>query len=340
VIWLWLGFVAFILVMLGLDLFVVNRNPHVVKAREAALWTAVCVVLALLFTGAVYWIYAHNWLGIGTQFLKQHAPDADLSSHVTNHKIGLGAAMEFLTGWLIEYSLSLDNIFIIAVIFTHFRVPLQLQHRVLFWGILGALAMRGIMIGAGAILIAKLSWMTFVFAGFIILAAIKLLRQETEFDAEKSRIVRAARRLFPVTAGYRGNRFFVRENGVFAITPLFLVLLVVETMDVVFAVDSIPAIFGITHDPFLVFTSNVFAILGLRSLYFVLAALLDRFAHLKYSLAVILAWVGVKMIVEGRGTDIDDWWSLAVIVGSLGVGIVVSVILTAVKPPPDREPKA
>jgi TerC family integral membrane protein len=340
VIWLWLGFVAFILVMLGLDLFVVNRNPHIVKAREATAWTAVCIVLALLFTGAVYWIYSHNWLGIGTQFLQQHAPDADLTSHARNHKIGMAASMEFLTGWLIEYSLSLDNIFIIAVIFAHFRVPLQHQHRVLFWGILGALAMRGVMIGAGALLIAKLSWTTFVFAGIVLFAAIKLLRQQSDFDEEKSRIVRVARRLFPITAGYRADRFFVRENGVLAMTPLFLVLMVVETTDVVFAVDSIPAIFGITRDPFLVFTSNVFAILGLRSLYFVLAALLDRFEHLKYSLAFILAWIGVKMIIEGAGKDIDDWWSLAVIVVSLGVGIIVSVILTGrepAPPAPDRE---
>jgi tellurite resistance protein TerC len=340
VIWLWAGFIAFILVMLGLDLFVVNRNPHVVRAREALLWTAVCIILALLFTGAVYFIYSENWLGIGTQFLRQHAPDADLSHHVTNHKIGLAAAVEFLTGWLIEYSLSLDNVFIIAVIFAHFRVPLKHQHRVLFWGVLGALVMRGVMISAGAALIGLSNWMTFAFGAVVLLAAVKLLVQkESEFDPERSWIVRWARRVFPVTDGYRENRFFITENGVRAITPLFLVLLVVESTDAVFAMDSIPAIFAITRDPFLVFTSNIFAILGLRSLYFVLAALMNRFQHLKYSLVVILAYVGVKMLLDGFHIQVSDWVSLSVIVVSMLGGIVLSMLLSrGPKPPGDDAP--
>jgi tellurite resistance protein TerC len=333
VIWLWVGFVVFVLVMLGLDLFVINRNPHVVKAKEALAWTVVCVVLALVFTGAVYFIYSHNWLGIGTQFIQNHAPDADAAAITTRHSLGLQAAIEFLTGWIIEYSLSLDNIFIIAVIFAHFRVPLPYQHRVLFWGILGALVMRGIMIAAGAAIIGLSDWMVFLFGGIVIFAAIKLLVQkESQFDEDRSWVVRLTRRLVPVTAGFREDRFFVRENGVFAITPLFLVLLVVESTDVIFAVDSIPAIFAITRDPFLVFTSNVFAILGLRSLYFVLAALMDKFAHLKYSLAFVLAFVGVKMVLDGFHIKINDWVSFGVICVSLAVGVVVSIALAKKKP--------
>jgi tellurite resistance protein TerC len=324
---LWIGFVVFVLVMLGLDLFVVNRNPHVVKAKEAAAWTVVCIVLALAFTGVVYWIYSHNWLGIGAEFRAGHAPGEGLARTATHHEVGVQAAVEFLTGWLIEYSLSLDNIFIIAVIFTHFRVPLMNQHRVLFWGILGALVMRGIMIAAGSALIGLANWMVFVFGAFVLLAAVKLLFQkESQFDPNQSWIVRGTRRLFRVTSDYRGSSFFVRENGLLSLTPLFVVLLVVEGMDVVFAVDSIPAIFAVTRDPFLVFTSNVFAILGLRSLYFVLAALMNRFEHLKYSLAAILGYVGVKMILGGFGTVIDDWISLAVICVSLGAGIVASLV--------------
>ena len=318
----------FVLVMLGLDLFVVNRNPHEMKAKEAAAWTGVCIVLALAFTGAVYWIYSHNWLGIGREFRAGHAP-GDLAPTASHHEVGVQASVEFLTGWLIEYSLSLDNIFIIAVIFTHFRVPLQNQHRVLFWGILGALVMRGIMIAAGSALIGIASWMVFVFGAFVLLAAVKLLFQkESQFDPHQSWIVRGTRRLFRVTDDYRGSSFFVRENGLLSLTPLFVVLLVVEGMDVVFAVDSIPAIFAVTRDPFLVFTSNVFAILGLRSLYFVLAALMNRFEHLKYSLAAILGYVGVKMILGGFGTEIDDWISLTVICVSLGAGIVVSLVVS------------
>jgi tellurite resistance protein TerC len=323
--------VVFVLVMLGLDLFVINRNPHVVRAKEALIWTVVCVLLALLFTGAVYFIYSENWLGIGTQFLREHSPESmpGTGAHVTRHEVGLQASIEFLTGWLIEYSLSLDNIFIIAVIFAHFRVPLKLQHRVLFWGVLGALLMRGVMIGAGAALIGLADWMVFVFGAIVIFAAIKLLVQrESEFDEERSWVVRLVRRFLPVTAGYRDDQFFVRENGVFAITPLFLVLLVVESMDVVFAVDSIPAIFAITRDPFLVFTSNVFAILGLRSLYFVLAALMDRFGHVKYSLAVILGYVGLKMVLDGFHIKISDWVSLSVICVSLASGVAASVLLS------------
>ena len=301
IVWLWSGFIVFILAMLAIDLFVLNREAHVVRVKEAMTWTGVCIALALLFNVAVYFIYKHNWLGIGEQFLASHAPLpglTDAGDLPSPHKIGLKAAGEFLVGWIIEYSLSLDNIFVIAVIFAHFRVPLQFQHRVLFWGILGALILRAIMILAGAALISRFEWIMYVFGAFLIFTAIKLLSSDDEPDIEKNLVLKWGRKLMPVTKGYHEQKFFVLEAGRRMATPLFLVLLVVEATDVVFAVDSIPAIFGITRDPFLVFTSNVFAILGLRSLYFALSALIRKFEYLNYSLAAILAFVGVKMILE------------------------------------------
>jgi tellurite resistance protein TerC len=304
IVWLWTGFIVFVLTMLAIDLFVLNREAHVVRVKEAMIWTGVCVALALLFNIAVYFIYKHNWLDIGSQFVESHAPLAGFNEGAdapSPHRIGLKAAGEFLTGWIIEYSLSLDNIFVIAVIFAHFRVPLQFQHRVLFWGILGALILRAVMILAGAALISRFEWIMYVFGAFLIFTAIKLLGSDEEPDIEKNLVLKWGRKLMPVTRGYHEQKFFVREAGRLMATPLFLVLLVVEATDVVFAVDSIPAIFGITRDPFLVFTSNVFAILGLRSLYFALSAMIRKFEYLNYSLAAILAFVGVKMILEQGG---------------------------------------
>lgn len=332
-IWLWVGFVAFVLVMLGLDLFVLNRDAHVVRVKEAIVWTCVCIALALIFNVAVYSIYSHNWLGIAAKFVEDHAADPGFTPEggdavaSSRHAIGMKAALEFLTGWLIEYSLSLDNIFVIAVIFAHFKVPAQHQHRVLFWGVLGALIFRGAMILIGVELIQRFEWMMYIFGAFLIFTAIKLLRQDDEPDLEKNIILRWARKAFPVTDSYRESRFFSMENGKRMVTPLLLVLLVVETTDVVFAVDSIPAIFSITRDPFLVFTSNVFAILGLRSLYFALAAMIRKFEYLNYSLAFILAFVGVKMIVEqdAIGWHIHPLISLGTILVALTLGIGVSI---------------
>jgi tellurite resistance protein TerC len=239
---------------------------------------------------------------------------------------GKQAALHYLTGYVIEKSLSLDNIFVIALIFAYFRVPAAFQHRVLFWGILGALVLRGVMIGAGAVLIRSFDWMAYVFGGFLLLTAIRLLRSKEEgIEPEHNPLVRLARRIFPITAGYEGARFFGRREGRLAATPLFLVLLLVESSDVMFAVDSIPAIFAITRDPFLVFTSNVFAILGLRSLYFVLAGFLRRFRYLKPSLAVILAYVGIKMIAAEH-VHVPAALSLGVIAVVLTVGVVVSLL--------------
>jgi TerC family integral membrane protein len=313
--WLWVGFVAFILLMLWLDLAVINRRAHVVRAREAIAWTGVCVALALAFNVLVYFMYQHHCLGIGGE------PGEGLS--------GREAAEQFFAGWLIEYSLSLDNILVMAVIFRHFRVPAQHQHRLLFWGVLGALVMRGAMILAGAALISRFWWTEYVFGGILLWTAIRMfLAGDQDPEPERGWVLRAARRVLPISASFCGERFVVTENGRRLFTPLFLVLLVVETTDVIFAVDSIPAVFGITRDPFLVFTSNVFAILGLRSLYFALAAMIGYFRHVKTSLVLVLGFVGVKMIL-GHAYPITTGVSLAVVGGLLGLGLAASLLLPA-----------
>jgi len=356
--WLYAGFVAFVLVMLALDLGVLNRGAHVFSAKRALAFTGVTIVLALGFGGFVYWAYDNDFAGLGTQFKQleatepghvaaeraasQAATAATSSTVVADgtgaiqtatsvagapmQSVGQQALMQYLTGWLVEYSLSLDNIFVIALIFGFFKVPPAYQHRVLFWGVLGALLLRGVMIFAGAALLARFSWMTYVFGGFLLLTAVKLmLSGEGEVHPDRNWAVRIARKLYPVSREYEGQNFFTRVDGKRAMTPLFLVLLVVETTDVIFAVDSIPAIFGITRDPFLVFTSNVFAILGLRSLYFALAAVMGMFRFLKQSLVFVLAFVGVKMLMASV-YHIDAILSLAIILGILGVGIAGSLI--------------
>ena len=311
-IWIWVGFVVLVLAMLAFDLGILNRKAHVIHVREALAWTALWVALALVFNVLVYYLYEYHWLGIGLEI---------------GHELGgRTAALQFFTGYLVEKSLSLDNIFVIALIFTYFSVPLMYQHRVLFWGILGALVMRGIMIAAGTVLIHRFDWIAYVFGGLLIATAVKMLvARHDNLQPDRNPLVRLARRFYPVTPGFEGPRFFARLGGRRAITPLFLVLLVVETSDVLFAVDSIPAIFAVTRDPFLVFTSNVFAILGLRSLYFALAAVLDKFRYLKMSLVFVLAYVGVKMILAHHH-PIPTWVSLAVITGILLVGILASIV--------------
>jgi tellurite resistance protein TerC len=258
-------------------------------------------------------MYRHHWLGMGVG--PGHAQS------------GRAAAIQFFTGYLIEKSLSLDNIFVIALIFSYFKVPDKYQHRVLFWGILGALIMRGAMIAAGVALITRFSWAVYVFGGFLIFTALRMLVGGDEApDLEQNRLVRWTRKLYPVSEKLDGHSFFTRlADGKRAITPLFLVLLLVESSDVIFAVDSIPAIFAVTVDPFLVFTSNIFAILGLRSLYFVLARLIDKFHFFKLSLVVVLAYVGFKMVVSHH-LHIPSWISLIVIVGVLLLGVIASLI--------------
>lgn len=295
-VYVWAGFVVFVLAMLALDLGVFNRKSHAVTMREAGIWTAVWISLALIFNVILYF-----WRG-------------------------QTAALEFLTGYLIEKALSVDNLFVFALIFTMFAVPGKYQHRVLFWGVLGALIMRGIFIGAGAALLERFHWLIYVMGAFLIFTGIKLVVQkETEIHPERNPLVRFFSKIFPVTQEYHGEAFFVRLNGVLAATPLFIVLLIVESTDVVFAVDSIPAIFAVTQDPFLIYTSNVFAILGLRSLYFLLAGALDKFHYLKPALAVILSFVGVKMLVSSF-FKIPVGVSLGVIIGLLTVAIVASLM--------------
>jgi tellurite resistance protein TerC len=294
--WVWIGFNLFVLAMLALDLGVFHRKAHEVSIREASIWSVVWISMALAFNVGLYF-----WRGGEV-------------------------ALQFLTGYLIEKSLSVDNIFVFVLIFTYFAVPSIYQHRVLFWGIIGALVMRGIMIAAGAALIKEFHWIIYVFGGFLIFTGIRMaLHRNEEMHPENNPVVRLFRRLMPVTPEYHGQKFFVRHAGKLMATPLFIALLMVETTDLIFAVDSIPAIFAVTQDPFIVYTSNVFAILGLRSLYFVLRGAVDKFHYLKVSLAAVLTFVGVKMVL----TDIYKIpvaLSLAVVATLLAIGIVASVI--------------
>jgi tellurite resistance protein TerC len=311
-IWLWLGFLVFIIALLALDLGVFHRKAHVIKTKEAFIWTAFWIMLALLFNVMIYYIYENHWFSIGKS--------------IGNVLDGKEAALKFFTGYLLEKSLSLDNIFVIAMIFAYFNVPPVYQHRVLFWGILGAIILRGIMIGLGVALIERFTWMIYVFGILLILTAVKLLiSRHDNIEPKKNPLVKLAKRLFPVSDTYKEDHFFTRLNGRIAITPLFLVLIVVESSDVLFAIDSIPAIFAITTDPFIVFTSNIFAILGLRSLYFALAAVIEKFRYLKMSLVYILAYVGVKMILSHH-YHIPIIVSLSVIIGILLVGIMASIV--------------
>ena len=261
----------------------------------------------------------------------EHTPDEDRSDRrrqAGNHTVqsGKDAALKFFTGYVIEKSLSLDNIFVIAMIFSYFKVPSMYQHRVLFWGILGALVLRGIMIVVGTALIQNFAWMIYIFGGFLIITAIKMLiTRHDNIEPDKNILIRMARKIYPVTKDFEGPKFFSKINNVKAITPLFLVLLVIESTDVLFAIDSIPAIFSVTTDPFIVFTSNVFAILGLRSLYFALAAMIDKFRYLKMSLVFVLAYVGVKMILS-HSYPIPTIVSLSIIATILFVGVFASII--------------
>ena len=295
--WLWIGFNVFVLAMLALDLGVFHRKAHVVSLKESFTWTAVWVVLALVFNAGV-WHYA-----------------------------GPQKALEFFTGYLIEKSLSVDNVFVFALLFSYFAVPPVYQHKVLFWGILGALVMRAILIVLGAALITKFTWIIYVFGGFLILTGIKMIvKREEEIHPERNPVVKWFKKFMPVTADYRGDQFFVREGGLLMATPLVVVLLLVEISDLIFAVDSIPAIFAVTTDPFIVYTSNVFAILGLRSLYFALAGVMDKFHYLKIGLGVVLSFVGVKMLLAHTAYKIDTLVALGVVMLILAIAIVASLL--------------
>jgi tellurite resistance protein TerC len=296
--WLWIGFNAFVLAMLAVDLFVFHKEAHEVRAAEAAGWSVLWIALAVLFGAGVY---------------RFKGPEAGL---------------EYFAGYLIEKALSVDNIFVFVLIFGVFRVPARYQHRVLFWGILGALIMRGGMIAAGAYLIQHFHWVIYVFGAFLVFTGVRMaIQKEHGLDPDSNPAIRLIRRVMPVTRAYHGQKFFVREHVAgrlrLAATPLFVVVALVETTDLIFAVDSIPAIFAVTQDPFIVYSSNVFAILGLRALYFLLAEVIDRFHYLKLGLSVVLVFVGLKML----GADVYKvpvGVSLGVIAGVLGVAVAAS----------------
>ncbi|MEI7772593.1 MAG: TerC family protein [Chloroflexales bacterium] len=305
-IWAWVGFHAVVFILLALDLGVFHRSAHEVRVKEAAIWTAVWISLSLVFN-----LGLRFWLG---------------------PQVGLN----FLAGYLIEYSLSVDNIFVFVLLFSFFRVPAAYQHRVLFWGILGALLMRGSMILLGAALLDTFEWIIYVFGAFLVFTGLRMFfsgDEEEDIHPEGNILVRVVRRFLPVTKEMRGPRFFVKENGRLLATPLLLVLLIVESTDLIFAVDSIPAIFGITQDPFIVYTSNICAILGLRSLYFLLAGVMDKFHYLKTGLAVILTFVGVKMLwpeitylALRERHEIPNAFSLGVIISTLVIAVIASFI--------------
>ena len=301
--WMWIAFIAFILSMLALDLFVLHREAHEVSFAEAGIWSAVWISLGLAF-GALIWA----WQGPQT-------------------------AGEYYAGYLIEKSLSVDNVFVFALIFTYFAVPKAYQHRVLFWGVLGALVFRAIFIVAGAALLHEFHWMIYVFGGFLVLTGIKMWRsRDTHMDPGANPVLRAMRQVVRITPDYVGQRMAFREDGRWFATPLLAVLVVIETSDIIFAVDSIPAIFAVTDEPFIVFTSNAFAILGLRALYFLLAGMMDRFTYLKVGLAAVLVFVGAKMLL----TDIwkvPIWLSLLVIAALIGGSILISLRREAAEAP-------
>jgi tellurite resistance protein TerC len=292
----WILFNVFILAMLALDLGIVGRRGREITFREAIAWSALWMTLAFAFAVVVFF-----WHG--------RAP-----------------ALQFVTGYIIEVSLSADNLFLFLLIFRYFNVPGEHQHKVLFWGILGALVVRGLFIAAGVGLIERFDWITYVFGALLVYSGLKFLRAgRQEIHPEKNPVLRLFRRVFSVTDEYHGDRFFVRRAGLYA-TPLFIVLLVVETTDILFAVDSIPAVLAITLNAFIVYTSNVFAILGLRSMYFALAGMMDKFHYLHYGLSLVLVFVGLKMIGK-HYVDVPTEWTLAIVLGVLGISIAASVAL-------------
>jgi tellurite resistance protein TerC len=294
---IWIGFNAFVLGMLALDLGVFHREAKTVSIKSAAIWSGIWVALAMAFN---LWIW-FTW--------------------------GKGPALEFLTGYLIEKSLSVDNIFVFVILFSYFAVPPKYQHRILFWGILGALAMRGLFIAAGSYVLEQFYWVLYLFGAILIVTGIKMVRRQASYSPEHNPVLKMVRRVIPVATEYRGAKFWVREAGRWVATPLFLVLVMVELTDLVFAIDSIPAIFAVTREPFLVFTCNVFAILGLRSMYFLLAGVVHRFVYLKYGLAAVLIFVGVKMVIVDF-YKIPTSASLMVVLMTIGLSIALSLLHT------------
>ena len=304
----WICFLAAIFIFLALDLGVFNKTPHIISSKEAGKWTAIFVCMSFAFSGVIYWLYNSNYIA---------NPDGLKPAN---------AVIKYITGYLIELSLSIDNIFVIAIIFSAFRISKKHQHRVLFWGILGAIIFRGMMIYFGVLLINKFNWTTYLFGAFLIFTALKMLFnvEENDFDPKNSLVYKALGKIIPISHQTDKDHFFIKIDHKTYATPLFVALVVIEVMDVVFAVDSVPAILAITSDPFLVFSSNIFAILGLRSMYFFLANMLEKFSYLEYSLIAILSFVGLKMVFHDF-LEIPEWISLAFIALSLLLGVIISL---------------
>ena len=372
-VWAYAAFVGLVIVFLALDLGVFHREAHEVAMKEAVTWSVVWLTCGVAFSAMVYLAYENHWLGLGLSTAKYSTSEAIKAGApliVSGEVRGLEAAKQYLVGYVVEKSLAMDNIFVIALIFSFFAVPAKYQHRVLFWGIIGALAMRGGMIFLGAELILKYQWVLIVFGGFLVLTALKMALIKGNDDVSQNMAVRVCRKFFRVTEFYDGQRFFTKRtskptytkssdgaevmdappagslSAAWAMTPLFLALVLVEITDLVFAVDSIPAIFAITPDPFIVFTSNIFAILGLRAMYFCLAAMIRKFRFLKPALIIILAFVGVKLLLlsvppyldvmgleKADPIKIDTTVSLVVVVATLALAVVLSV---AIPPRPAR----
>ena len=354
--WMYVGFTLLVLLLLALDLGVFHRKAHVVSVKEALTWSVIWAALGMSFSAFIYFGYENHWLGLGLTPDMMTADPQMVEGVGKVYNDGSSALIKYITGYLVEKSLAVDNIFVIAMIFGFFAVPPIYQHRVLFWGILGALLMRGVMIAIGAELITRFTWTIYIFGGFLILTGIKMLVIKTDHhDPHGNIVVRLVRRWIPITEKYHGEHFFVRGGsaaslepatpgaaveedrvvksaraGALLATPLFLALVSVEFTDLIFAVDSIPAIFAITADPFIVFTSNVFAILGLRSLYFALAGMIDKFRYLKAALAAVLMLVGGKMMIHGWLTEVlgpnFNLYLLGVVVLILAGGVIASLV--------------
>ena len=305
----WIVFIAFVLVFLALDLGVFHKNDHVIKSKEAGIWTVIWITVAFSFSGVIYWLF---------------------NSGIVDNPTGLtpnNAVLKYITGYLIELSLSVDNIFVIAVIFSSFKIPPLYQHRVLFWGILGAIVFRALMIFFGVALITKFEWIIYIFGIFLLYTAFNMLKgDDDDFDPKNSFVFKMIKKIYPVSSNMNGHDFFVKTKDVNAATPLFVALIVIELTDILFALDSIPAILAITADPFIVFSSNILAILGLRSMYFLVSRMLEKFRYINYSLVVILAFVGLKMLFS-HYIELPEWVSLAVISVALASGVLASMFI-------------
>ncbi len=315
----WIAFISLIIIFLALDLGVFNKHDHVIRSKEASLWTALWVTVALSFSGVIYWLFSEGLVDNPTQM----TPNA--------------AVITYITGYLIELSLSIDNVFVIAVIFSAFSIPPMYQHRVLFWGILGAIVFRALMILFGITLINRFDWIIYVFGVFLLYTAYKMFKSESiKFDPKNALAFKYLRKLYPLTTHMKGHAFFIRRMGIKAATPLFVALIVIELTDILFALDSIPAILAITADPFIVFSSNIMAILGLRSMYFLVSRMLSKFRFINYSLVVILGFVGLKML-GAEYVHIPSWISLSLILVSLASGIIFSMLIPEKNPEKESE---